>query len=61
MGKNSKSMFHKLYLIEKEMYDRIIPHLSQVDKQEIDDLNDENKPHYQDEEPLEDEKYNQLR
>ena len=38
------------------MYDRIIPHLSQVDKQEIDDLNDENKPHYQDEEPLEDEK-----
>ena len=55
MRKNPKSMFHKLYLIEKEMYDRIVPYLNQVDKQEIDDLNDDNKPHYQGDEPSEDE------
>lgn len=40
----SKSSFHKLYLIEKEMYDRILPYLNEVDKQEIDDLNKEHRP-----------------
>ena len=40
----SKSSFHKLYLIEKDMYDRILPYLNEVDKQEIDDLNMEHRP-----------------
>ena len=40
----SKSSFHKLYLIEKEMYDRILPYLNEVDKQEINDLNMEHRP-----------------
>ena len=40
----SKSSFHKLYLIEKEMYDRILPYLNEVDKQEINDLNTEHRP-----------------
>ena len=41
-----KSSFHKLYLIDKDMYDRIMPHLNQVEKQEIDDLNMEHRPEY---------------
>ena len=44
----SKSSFHKLYLIEKEMYDRLLPHMNEVDKQEINDLNAEHRPEYED-------------
>ena len=44
----SKSSFHKLYLIEKEMYDRILPYINEVDKQEINDLNEEHRPEYED-------------
>ena len=44
--KYPKNTFHKLYLIEKEMYDRILPQLNAVDKQEIVDLNKEHSPDY---------------
>ena len=43
----SKSSFDKLYLIEEEMYNRIFPKLNEVEKQELKDLNEINKP-YQD-------------
>ena len=42
----SKTRFHKLYLIEPEMYDKILPKLDDIDRQEILDLNEENKPEY---------------
>ena len=41
----TKSSFHKLYLIDSEMYNRILHHLNEVDKQEINALN-ENNPSY---------------
>ena len=44
--KYPKNTFHKLYLIEKEMYDRILPQLNAVDKEEIVDLNAEHAPEY---------------
>ena len=44
--KYPKNTFHKLYLIEKEMYDRILPQLNAVDKQEIVELNAEHSPDY---------------
>ena len=44
----SKSSFHKLYLIEKEMYDRFLQCMNEVDKQEINDLNAEHRPEYED-------------
>ena len=39
----TKSSFHKLYLIDAEMYDRILPNLNEVDKQELNDLNENNR------------------
>ena len=44
----SKSSFHKLYLIEKEMYHRMLQYMNEVDKQEINDLNAEHRPEYED-------------
>ena len=43
----AKSAFHKLYLIDKEMYDRILPQLNNVEKQELDNLNDEHRPDFE--------------
>ena len=40
-----KTTYNKLYLIEEEMYNRILPKLSEVEKQEINDLNENNKPY----------------
>ena len=42
----SKSAFHKLYLIDVAMYEKCLPHLNEVDKQELKDLNDEHRPEY---------------
>ena len=42
----SKSSFQKLYLIEEEMYNRIIPKLNEVDKQELNYLNESNKSYH---------------
>ena len=42
-----KTSFNTLYLIEKEMFDRILPLLNEVEKQELNDLQERNKP-YQD-------------
>ena len=39
----NKSSFNKLYLIESEMFNRILPHLNEVDKQELNDLNERNR------------------
>ena len=39
----NKSSFNKLYLIESEMFNRILPHLNEVDKQELNDLNERNQ------------------
>ena len=39
----TKSSFHKLYLIDAEMYNRILPNLNEVDKQELNDLNENNR------------------
>ena len=32
----------------EEMYDRLLPHMNEVDKQEINDLNAEHRPEYED-------------
>ena len=40
----TKSSFHKLYLIDSEIYNRILPHLNEIDKQETNDLNYNNRP-----------------
>ena len=39
----NKSSYHKLYLIDSEMYNRILPHLNEVDKQELNGLNENNR------------------
>ena len=44
--KYPKSTFSKLYLIEKEMYDRVLTQLNAVDKEELADLNAEHAPEY---------------
>ena len=41
----TKSSFHKLYLIDSEMYNRILPYLNEIDKQELNDLNQNNHPY----------------
>ena len=41
----SKTSYDTLYLIEKEMYDRILPKLNEVDKQELNDLQESYKPY----------------
>ena len=40
----NKSSYDKLYLIHSDMYDRILPYLNEVDKQELDDMNEKNQP-----------------
>ena len=40
--KYSKTLFHKMYLIDKDMYNRVLPHLSEVDKQDINEINSGN-------------------
>ena len=44
--KYPKSTFSKLYLIEKEMYDKVLTQLNAVDKEELADLNAEHAPEY---------------
>ena len=39
----NKSSYNKLYLIDSEMYNRVLPHLNEVDRQELNDFN-EKKP-----------------
>ena len=43
----AKSSFNKLHLIGEEMLNRVLPKLSEVEKQELYDLQDRYKP-YQD-------------
>ena len=40
----NKSAFDKLYLIQPEMYNRIVPRLNEVEKQELNDINEKNAP-----------------
>ena len=40
----NKSSYDKLYLIHSDMYNRILPLLNEVDKQEINDINEKNRP-----------------
>ena len=40
----SKSSFDKMYLIHQDMYNRILPHLSEIDKDDINELNSESNP-----------------
>ena len=46
----AKSSFHKLYLIEEEMYNRVLPKLNEVEKQELGDLQETYKPYEDSEE-----------
>ena len=46
----AKSSFHKLYLIEEEMYNRVLPKLNEVEKQELGDLQEAYKPYEDSEE-----------
>ena len=39
----NKSSYNKLYLIDSEMFNRVLPHLNEVDKQELNDLNEKNR------------------
>ena len=43
MKSYKKSSFHKLYLIEPALYEKMLPLLNDVEKQEIIDLNEEHK------------------
>ena len=40
----NKSSFDKLYLIQPEIYDRVLPYLNEVEKQEVNDVNKKNRP-----------------
>ena len=37
-----KSQYEKLYLIQPEIYNRVVPKLNEVEKQELKDLNEKN-------------------
>ena len=39
----NKSSYNKLYLIDSEMFNRVLPHLNEVDKQELNHLNEKNR------------------
>ena len=43
MKSKTKSSFSKLYLIEEELYQKILPLLNEMDRQELNNLNDEHK------------------
>ena len=49
----NKSSFDKLYLIQPEMYDRILPYLNEVEKQELNDVNEKNRPFEENDETFE--------
>ena len=49
----NKSLFDKLYLIQADMYNRIIPYLNEVDKQELNDINEKNRPFIENDETFE--------
>ena len=49
----NKSLFDKLYLIQADMYNRIIPYLNEVDKQELNDINEKNCPFEENDEAFE--------
>mgnify|MGYP000258513740 CR=1 FL=1 len=40
----NKSSFDKLYLIQPEIYNRIVPQLNEVEKQELNGINEKNAP-----------------
>ena len=42
-GEN-KSLYDRLYLIPVDMYNRVIPYLNDVDKQEVNDLSEKHRP-----------------
>ena len=42
IGEN-KSSYHKLYLIDSDMFNRVLPQLNEVDKQELNDLNEKKR------------------
>ena len=48
-----KSQYEKLYLIQPEIYNRVVPKLNEVEKQELKDLNEKNSNFQEDEETLE--------
>ena len=52
-----KSTFHKLYLIEPELYNRMLPLLNEIDKNELIQLNQE---HLEDEISVQDSSYNNI-
>ena len=54
---SAKSSYQKLYLIEEEMYNRILPLLNEVEKQELIDLNESNRPYNYSEENVEEKNY----
>ena len=49
----NKSSYDKLYLIHSDVYDRILPHLNEVDKQELNDMNEKNRPFEENDETFE--------
>ena len=49
----NKSSFDKLYLIQPEMYHRILPYLNEVEKQELNDVNEKNRPFEENDETFE--------
>ena len=48
-----KSQYKRLYLIQPDIYNRILPKLNEVEKQELKDLNEKNSNFQEDEETLE--------
>ena len=48
-----KSQYERLYLIQPEIYNRVVPKLNEVEKQELKDLNEKNSNFQEDEETLE--------
>ena len=40
----AKSSFDKLYLIKEEMYNKVLPKLSEIEKHELFDLQERYKP-----------------
>ena len=48
-----KSQYKRLYLIQPEIYNRVLPKLNEVEKQELKDLNEKNSNFQENEETLE--------
>ena len=49
----NKSSFDKLYLIQPEIYDRVLPYLNEIEKQELNDLNKKNRTFEENDETFE--------